>query len=79
MARKTPRPAAAREAREAKDAAQPRPVPAPASEAAGTPQTSPETAGGLRAALSRGLEAVGNGQLALIDVVLEPVNPHEVG
>jgi exosortase/archaeosortase family protein len=48
MARKTPRPAAAEQA------AFPRPLAAPTSEAAGTPETPPETAlGRLRAALGR--------------------------
>jgi acetolactate synthase-1/2/3 large subunit len=37
-----------------------------------------ESPKGLRAALARGLEAVGRGELALIDVVLAPVNPQDV-
>jgi hypothetical protein len=31
----------------------------------------------LRAALERGLETVAQGRLALIDVILDPVNPQD--
>jgi acetolactate synthase-1/2/3 large subunit len=37
-----------------------------------------ETPHGVRGALERGLEAVAGGQLALIDVILAPVNPQDM-